>query len=128
MVENFQSIIKWHTDTFPDATLLGQLEKFKVEKEEWLQSQHITDDGLIVGDITELVDMFIVACGVARFSPYEALYCFRSIANNIEGSMFATIDLERAVDAKMEINRARKWDKQNGMYQHKEVTNEKSGA
>ena len=54
MKETIKSIIDWHEITFPDATLEGQLEKFKKERKECLDSEFT--------DISELADMFIVAC------------------------------------------------------------------
>lgn len=120
MKETLESIIAWHRETFPDETQLGQWEKFREEKIEWEQSKHITDDGLIVGDITELADCFIVCCGLARFNNLEALYAFRTVAAELENSIYATVDLEEAVDAKMAINRGRTWTHNGGHYKHKE--------
>lgn len=110
--ETIQSIIEWHTKTFPNATLEGQLEKFKKERKEWLDSEHT--------DISELADMFIVACGVARFDTIEAMFCFGRVDDNLTISVFQTKELEKAIDKKMEINRKRKWNFQDGQYQHKE--------
>ena len=115
MKESIESIAQWSRETFPDATLIGQLNKFKDEKEEWEETPCNTEDELF-----ELADMFIVACSVARFSATEAMYCFRSVAEKLEISCFATQDLERAIDKKMEINRARKWCIKSGNYQHTE--------
>lgn len=112
-------IAQWHKETFPDATLRKQMEKFQEEKKEWLASQHITDEGIIDGDITELADMVIVACGCSRFSDLEAIFQFRTIANELEPSRFATIDLEKAIDDKMNINKTRTWNNNNGFYKHK---------
>lgn len=119
MKEPIESIARWHRETFPDATLLTQLEKFNEEKKEWQASQHITPQGLILGDIYELADMFIVACGIARFNHADAMYNFRAVAEELHNCRYATIDLEDAIDAKMEINRARKWKNNKGYYKHK---------
>lgn len=35
MKESIKSIIQWHEITFPDATLLGQKEKYHKEFQEW---------------------------------------------------------------------------------------------
>lgn len=120
MKESIESIARWHRETFPDATLLTQLEKFKEETQEWHNSQHITDEGIIVGDISELADMFIAACGIARFNRIDAIFNFMYVADELENSTYASIDLEQAIDAKMEINRARKWNNKDGYYKHKE--------
>lgn len=112
MKESIKSIAEWHEKTFPDATLLGQREKFYKEKLEWYASG--------CADITELADMFIVAAGMTRFAGIESMFCMRSVDNELKDSIFATIALEEAVDKKMEINRQRKWNFENGQYQHKE--------
>ena len=64
--ETIASIIKWHEDTFKDATLEGQIEKYKTEVAEWYRSGR--------RDTMELADMAICACGIARFSIIDALY------------------------------------------------------
>lgn len=110
--ETIQSIIEWHTKTFPNATLEGQLEKFKKERKEWLDSEHT--------DISELADMFIVACGVARFSIVDALYLFKDCIDEASKAVITFGMLETAIEKKMGINRKRKWNFENGQYQHKE--------
>lgn len=68
--ETIQSIIKWHAETFPDATLQGQAQKFQEEKKEYLAATNI-------GDKTEeLADVFIVGCGIARFDMMFAAAVF----------------------------------------------------
>lgn len=115
MKESIESIAQWSRETFPNATLLGQLNKFKDEKEEWEASPSNSE-----AELFELADMFIVACSIARFSATEAMFCLRRVADILENTCFATQDLERAIDKKMEINRARKWCIQDGNYQHTE--------
>jgi len=39
MNETIQTIIEWSAATFPDATVRGQIKKFKEEKEEWRQTK-----------------------------------------------------------------------------------------
>ena len=46
-------------ETFPEATLTNQLEKFT---EETRELERVDNQ-----DISELADMFIVACGISRF-------------------------------------------------------------
>ena len=55
MIESINTIIEWHKQTFPDATLEGQVKKFKEEYDEYYAGQQ---------NICELADMFIVACGM----------------------------------------------------------------
>ncbi len=115
MKESVLSIAKWHEETFPDTDFNGQMEKWREERDEWLNSRanHAT------GDIYELGDMFIVACGLTRFNSTEAMFCFGRIERELDKSNFATRDLELAVDEKMKRNRARAWKKQdNGTYHH----------
>lgn len=112
MRESIKSIADWTIETFPDATLLGQLDKFKEEKREWISSGY--------QDITELADMFIVACSLCRFNCVEAMYCFEVVANELLESNFTTMDLEKAIDDKMARNKKRKWAKLDGLYRHKD--------
>lgn len=113
MKETIYTIIKWHEETFPDATLEGQLDKYQEEQNEWIESNY--------SDVSELADMFIVACGIARFDLHEGFFYISDVYDwyaNVEGlQMF---DLTEAINKKMEINRQRKWDKGNGEYKHVE--------
>nr|DAH24273.1 MAG TPA: Protein of unknown function (DUF550) [Caudoviricetes sp.] len=111
MKESILSIAQWHKETFPDTDLKGQIEKWYEEKNEWEKSGCC--------DIKELADMFVVACGLIRFNSPEAMFCFARIGDELFSSVFNTQDLEYAIDAKMERNRARAWKKQNnGTYHH----------
>lgn len=116
MKESIQSIMEWHAKTFPDATLEGQVRKFMKERKEYWQSRSL--------DIMELADMFIVACGIARFHLLAALSAFAQVYEETHktfNSQYITPEkLEVAIDEKMEINRKRKWNFDNGLYQHKD--------
>lgn len=119
MKESILSIAQWHKDMFPDATLDGQRLKWLEEKREWKESLRPVTKDLVCGDVKELADMFIVACGLTRFSDAEAMFCFSSVVQELYSSLFTTSDLENAIDEKMEHNRARIWEKQaNGSYHH----------
>lgn len=111
MIETVESIIDWSKKAFPDATMTGQQDKFKEEKDEWNASN--------CSDIAELADMFIVACSIARFDTVEAMFCMERVAHELYHSTFATQDLERAINNKMRVNRARSWEKRDGQYKHK---------
>ena len=111
MIETIESIIKWHAETFPDATLAGQLEKYNEEITEWHRSNH--------QDINELADIVIVACGLARFCTQEAIEAFAFVRTWLNSSKFDRYDLFKAIEAKMAINRNRNWDFKNGKYKHK---------
>ena len=119
MKESILSIAQWHKDMFPDATLDGQRLKWMEEKREWKESLRQVTKDLVCWDVKELADMFIVACGLTRFSDAEAMFCFGCVERELCSSLFATSDLENAIDKKMEHNRARIWEKQaNGSYRH----------
>lgn len=110
--ETIQSIIDWHETTFPDATVEGQIEKYKTEVAEWYKSG--------CRDTMELADMAICACGIARFCTVDAVYLFKDIIDAAKNVKITLGMLEKAIEKKMEINRKRKWNFQDGQYQHKE--------
>lgn len=110
--ESIASIVAWQEETFPQATLSKQLEKYMDEREEFLSAIKRKDK------LTELADLFIVACNVSRFSSYAALECFEDIAWLMRVSEISRYAMTRAVDKKMAINRRRKWNPLGGKYQH----------
>lgn len=115
MKETIKSIIDWHETTFPDATLEAQIEKFYNEHSEFVETDRT--------DIMELADMLIVACGIARFDLLSAAFCFSMCQKEFEASKSDDIDivsLAKAIDDKMQTNRERTWNFENGQYQHKE--------
>lgn len=117
MAENIASIIKWHEQTFPDATLEGQIEKFKDEYEEYYEADK--KDAYGKATLMELADLVIVACGIARFNLVQGLDAFDDALNIINhASCFFVEDVDEAVQEKMAINRKRKWGKGKGNYQH----------
>ena len=102
MIETIQTITDWHTNTFPDATLQGQLEKFEEEKKEFAEEQNVY----------ELADMFIVACGVSRFNQTEAIKCFYYVFQQYKKFLALHADvLQEALNKKMKENRSRVWKK-----------------
>lgn len=111
MKETILSIAKWHEKTFPDATLEGQLQKYQEEQHEWVESDYT--------DITELADMFIVACGIARFDIQEGVFYMYDIHAWLDDNGVNVSDFIEAVQKKMEKNRKRVWNKtDNGTYHH----------
>lgn len=111
MKETIASIIKWHEQTFPDATLEGQIEKFDDELSEYGESECLE----------ELADLFIVACGIARFDNVSALVAFERVCEILKlwrVNYGNPVPLQMAIDNKMAINRERKWGKGKGNYQH----------
>lgn len=112
MTETIKSIADWNEQTFPDATFDDQRQKFYEEMGEYNNTDH--------KDISELADMFIVACGAIRFDLLEAMFelgtvCYFANKNH----EMRLKELRKAVNDKMEINRKRKWGKtDNGTYHH----------
>ena len=111
MKETIDTIIQWHKETFPDATLEGQLEKYHEEVKEFVETDF--------KDLGELVDMFIVACGIARFDIHEGIFYFADIDVWISDNLFDWDKFEEAVNKKMEKNRKRVWVQSGkGNYHH----------
>lgn len=112
MKETIYTIMRWHAETFPDATLEGQLDKYQEEQNEWIASNY--------SDASELADMFIVACGIARFDLQAGFFHIADVYDWYDSSEkeLKLSDLDDAINKKMEINRQRKWNKGNGEYKH----------
>lgn len=111
MKETIKSIIEWHEQTFPDATLEGQIEKLDDELSEYGESECLE----------ELADLFIVACGIARFDNISALVAFERVSEILKlwrVNYDKPVPLQMAIDNKMAINRKRKWSIGKGNYQH----------
>lgn len=111
MKETIKSIILWHEQTFPDATLEGQIEKFDDELSEYGESECLE----------ELADLFIVACGIARFDNVSALVAFERVCEILKlwrVNYGKPVPLQMAIDNKMKINRKRKLGCNKGYYQH----------
>lgn len=111
MSETVESIAKWHKETFPGSTLEAQNDKFVKEFEEWRESGY--------QDILEIADMYIVACGLKRFSELAFTACMTIITCECYKQGITTQMLENAVNKKMEVNRKRIFEYNNGMYQHR---------
>lgn len=112
MIETIDTIIQWHRETFPDATLKDQICKYEEERKEWLDSD--------CNDLSELADMFIVACGLSRFDMYTGLCALENVIYWLDyKSKFGMSELVEEVERKMEKNRKRTWKKQdNDSYHH----------
>lgn len=111
MSETILSIAKWHEETFPDATLDGQIEKFYEELNEYNEETNLQ----------ELADMFIVACGISRFDSVVALEYFAVVFKALlDWKTFGCrVLLQTVIDEKMQKNRRRTWGKTaNGTYHH----------
>lgn len=112
MAETIDTIIAWHKQTFPDATLDGQIRKYQEELREWEESQY--------EDTSELADMFIVACGIARFDLAQGLIYMADLYDQFVGNDSIGVDkVMSKVENKMAKNRKRVWNKTaDGTYHH----------
>lgn len=119
MKETIASIIKWHEQTFPDATLEGQIEKFDDEVKEFYEAELLSDEAA-----TELADCFVVGCGMARFSFLSAMNAFSFVLGYLVGEDEFAKKFLSAVENKMQTNRKRKWSVGKGNYQHIEEGDE----
>lgn len=111
MKETIDTIIAWHKNTFKDANLEGQKAKFDEELAEYNEAVNVQ----------ELADMFIVACGIARFDSVIALEYFAVVFKALASwkILGAVGVLQTVIDEKMVKNRKRIWNKiGNGTYHH----------
>lgn len=114
--EDIATIIQWHKDVFPEACFEGQAKKWEEEYGEFLTARTHKDTAEMV---SELADLFIVACGIMRFNLIQG--CQRMLLWNelryTHGWALSTC--EEAINKKMKKNRARKWEYMgNGNYHH----------
>lgn len=111
--EDVATIMQWHKDTFPKATCMGQLEKWKEERKEFNDALYGKDK------IEELADMFIVACAIMRFNVPRGAACLSEVCALREDFSFNFLLWQDAINKKMAKNRARKWKYMgNGNYHH----------
>lgn len=111
MNETIDTIIAWHKKTFPDATLEGQKAKFEEELNEYNENT----------TLQELADMYIVACGIARFDSIVAVEYFAIVYKALmDWKTIGSVELvKQIVNKKMEKNRKRVWKKTGpGQYHH----------
>jgi hypothetical protein len=113
MKETIKTIMKWHKETFPDATLEGQINKYAEETNEFMNT-------VPRKDLLELADMVIVCAGIMRFARSLGS-CFLQNTYVIcsEIGEYDMMELWDAVQHKMEKNRKRVWNKTgDGNYHH----------
>lgn len=107
-------IVKWSKKVFPDLTLEKQLVKLEEELTEWIDC--IVSDNL-KETVKEMADVYIVSRILKnRFNSHIGGY----FCGLLESKQYMLDDLEQAIKDKMKINKARKWDKVDGVYKHKE--------
>lgn len=103
-----------HKSLFPKATLQSQAAKYE---EECLELASAKDNDEIR---EEFADMFIVACGLMRFSPQLGIDLCKNIITTIKDDESREL-LIKAVCDKMNTNQTRDWNEtKDGFYKHKE--------
>ena len=115
--ETIDSVIAWHRETFPNATASGQLDKWE---EEYTEFRDACRCGTTYEQIDELVDLFIVACGIMRFNTETGCYKLAHCCELRRLHRFYMPTFYERLNAKMAKNRARKWEYTgDGNYHHK---------
>ena len=113
MSETIKSIIEWHEQTFPDATLEGQIEKWFDEEREFMKTILGTEE-----EIYELADLVIVSAGIMRFNYGWGFDFLSRTLEHMRNVDYIGNALWEVVERKMEINRNRKWGKIGNKFQH----------
>lgn len=103
-------IVKWHKETFPDATKESQLLKLEEEIREVLEARRKNDLALLY---EELSDVYIVCVTLdKRYDSYIGKF-FLLVFDELG------IDVSRGAEEKMKVNCSRNWVKnEKGTYRH----------
>lgn len=108
------AIKKWNEETFPDATLGGQLAKLEEEIEEMMQAKNNEDT------MKELADVFIVLGGLRRWDSKIGISQENRYTAIMDTPILTSLIVEIA--QKMKINLKRVWKKSgDGKFHHEEV-------
>lgn len=116
MFENeMKEIEDWNRATFKNATKAGQL--MKLEEEMWEAAE--ASEGDTQHFIEEQADIWIVLAGLRRFNSLIGRVLEKSLKKNTLNKPETKAATLAAILRKMDINKARKWDKPvNGLYKH----------
>ena len=116
MFENeMKEIEDWNRATFKNATKAGQLMKLE---EEMLEAAEASE-GDTKHFLEEQADVWIVLAGLRRFNSVIGHALEISLKKNTLSKPKTKIAMLAAILRKMDINKARKWDKPvNGLYKH----------
>lgn len=116
MFENeMKDIEDWNRVTFKNATKAGQLMKLE---EEMLEAAEACG-GDTKHFVEEQADVWIVLAGLRRFKSLIGRVLEISLKKNSMSEPETKIAMLGAILRKMDINKARKWDKPvNGLYKH----------
>lgn len=109
-----EEIVEWSMQAFPDLTVEKQRQKLSEELREWKQAKDREEK------IKELADVYIVSRILAnRFDCEIGKFFTKKIQD--EAYILDANNFSDAVEAKMEKNKARKWEKiADGTYHHKD--------
>lgn len=107
-----EKVSEVHAQLFPDATLDSQIKKFEEEFDEVEHAATVLKSDEETKN--ELADLFIVACGIKRFSRPLFLILFAGLINDVPDRL----EYAEAIVAKMNKNIKRKWNNKNGLYKH----------
>ena len=115
LYQELDSIKEWNEETFPDATLAGQLAKLEEEFKELAEAKEMEEKE------KELADIFIVLGGLLRWGSRLGNYVLNNLLDKMPTGVLE--NLLKAIDAKMEVNKERTrkglWKKQpDGSYHH----------
>ena len=103
-----------HTSLFPNATIQSQAAKYEEECIELATAESCEDIR------EEFADLFIVSCGLLRFSPQLGIDLCKNIITTIKDDESREF-LIKAVCDKMNVNQTRDWNETNsGFYKHKD--------
>lgn len=109
-----EEIKKWNEETFPDATLAGQLAKLE---EEFIEFDEAINGGNVEEIRKEMADIFIVLGGLRRWESRIGGMITNSMLEGMPATVFD--GLLKGIAKKMEINRNRTWEKSgDGRFQH----------
>lgn len=113
--DEMNEITNWNCQTFKNATKAGQLMKLE---EEMLEAAEACD-----GDskhfLEEQADVWIVLAGLRRFNSLIGHALEISLQKNTLSQPATKIAMLGAILRKMDVNKARKWDKPvKGLYKH----------
>jgi len=111
LCQELDSIKEWNEETFPDATLGGQLSKLEEEYEEYFSAKSQEEER------KELADIFIVLGGLRR---WESKIGNCIVNTMVEKMPLSTLlELLPSIKTKMDINRKRVWLKSgDGKFHH----------
>ena len=107
-----EAVSKVHEQLFPEATLESQIKKFEEEYAEVEYAAKVLKSDEETKK--ELADLFIVACGIKRFS--EPL--FTILQAGLCKDIPDRLEYAEAIVNKINKNIKRKWNNTDGLYKH----------